>query len=77
MSKSMTIMIVPNLLQRMLTSVFVDNRIKISTLITGLLALGYSAVGQAGGTLDQVNFLQLPGHRIQIELTLSDAVNEP
>ena len=77
MSNSMTIMTVPNLIQRMLTSVFVNNRIKISTVITGLLALGYSAVGQAAGTLDQVNFLQLPGDRIQIELTLSEAVKEP
>ena len=77
MSNSMTTMTLPNLLQRMLTRVLVNKRIKISTLITGLLSLGYSAVGLAAGTLDQVNFLQLPGDRIQIELSLSEAVKDP
>jgi len=61
----------------MLTAAFTQEHFKVSALATGMLALLLSATVQAAGTLDQVSFSQLPGDRVQIELTLSQAVSEP
>ncbi|MFT5171865.1 MAG: type IV pilus assembly protein PilQ [Gammaproteobacteria bacterium] len=41
------------------------------------LLLPWHAVAQSGTTLDAISFSQLPGNRVQVRLTLSDAVSDP
>ena len=46
-------------------------------LLAASLLVPWHAVAQTGTTLDDINFSQLPGNRVQIELSLSAPINEP
>ena len=44
-------------------------------VLAALLLAPLQAWGQAGGTLDNISYAQLPGNRVQVQLTLSQAVS--
>jgi type IV pilus assembly protein PilQ len=41
------------------------------------LVLPWSAIAQTNTTLDNISFSQLPGNRVQVQLTLSNTVSDP
>ena len=50
---------------------------KAAILFIAVLMLPGHAAAQSGATLDNISFSQLPGERVQIQLTLSEAVAAP
>ena len=74
MSMTMTV-ITP--FRRLLTATFAYRRMSASHLLSVLFTLAFASSSQAAGTLDQINFLQLPGEQIRVELSLSEAVAAP
>ena len=50
---------------------------KAAVLFIASLLFPWHALAQSNATLDDISFSQLPGNRVQIQLTLSESISDP